>query len=63
MSNIMLNELDKELVNRGLRYADDCIIAVGSAASAKRVMRSATAWIELRSVLKQKRTIVTFVAR
>ena len=37
LSNIMLNELDKELVRRGLRYvryADDCVIAVGSEASA-----------------------------
>lgn len=49
LSNVMLNELDKELVRRGLhyvRYADDCIIAVGSEASAKRVMHSATQWIE-----------------
>ena len=49
LSNIMLNELDKELVRRGLhyvRYADDCVIAVGSEASAKRVMRSVTGWIE-----------------
>lgn len=31
LSNIMLNELDKELEKRGLnftRYADDCIIVV-----------------------------------
>ena len=31
LSNIMLNELDKELERRGLRftrYADDCVIAV-----------------------------------
>ena len=31
LSNIMLNELDKELETRGLRftrYADDCVIAV-----------------------------------
>ena len=49
MSNVMLNELDKELVRRGLRYvryADDCVIAVGSEASAKRVMHSVTQWIE-----------------
>ena len=42
LSNIMLNELDKELEKRGLnftRYADDCIIAVRSEASAKRVMK------------------------
>ncbi|MBF0700295.1 reverse transcriptase domain-containing protein, partial [Streptococcus danieliae] len=33
LSNIMLNELDKELEKRGLRfvrYADDCVIKVGS---------------------------------
>lgn len=55
LSNIMLNELDKELVSRGLhyvRYADDCIIAVGSEASAKRVMRSVTTWIERELGLK-----------
>lgn len=49
LSNVMLNELDKELVVRGLRYvryADDCVIAVGSEASAKRVMRTITHWIE-----------------
>ena len=49
LSNIMLNELDKELENRGLhfaRYADDCIIAVKSEVSAKRVMYSITSWIE-----------------
>jgi len=49
LSNVMLNELDKELVRRGLRYvryADDCVIAVGSEASAKRVMHSVTQWIK-----------------
>ena len=37
LSNVMLNELDKELERRGLhwvRYADDCVIAVRSSASA-----------------------------
>ncbi len=55
LSNIMLNELDKELVRRGLhyvRYADDCIIAVGSESSAKRVMQSITGWIERKLGLK-----------
>jgi group II intron reverse transcriptase/maturase len=55
LSNIMLNELDKELVRRGLhyvRYADDCVIAVGSEASAKRVIRSVTGWIERELGLK-----------
>src|SRR5699024_8795477 len=49
LSNIMLNELDKKLENRGLRfvrYADDCIIMVKSEMAAKRVMRSVTKYIE-----------------
>jgi len=49
LSNIMLNELDWELERRGLnfvRYADDCIILVGSEKSANRVMVSATKYIE-----------------
>jgi len=49
LSNIMLNELDKELESRGLRfvrYADDCIIMVKSEMSARRVMRSVTKYIE-----------------
>ena len=55
LSNVMLNELDKELANRGLRYvryADDCIIAVGSSASANRVMHTITKWIEQKLGLK-----------
>ena len=55
LSNIMLNELDKELENRELRfvrYADDCVIAVRSEASAKRVMYSITSWIERKLGLK-----------
>lgn len=55
LSNIMLNELDKELENRGLnfvRYADDCIITVKSEAAAKRVMQSVTSWIERKLGLK-----------
>ena len=59
LSNIMLNELDKELGNRGLRfvrYADDCIIAVRSESSAKRVMHSITGWIERKLGLKVNAT-------
>ena len=55
LSNIMLNELDKELEARGLhfvRYADDCIIAVGSSAAANRVMHTITKWIEKKLGLK-----------
>jgi group II intron reverse transcriptase/maturase len=59
LSNIMLNELDKELEKRGLhfvRYADDCVIAVRSEASAKRVMYSITNWIERKLGLKVNAT-------
>ena len=59
LSNIMLNELDKELEARGLhfvRYADDCIIAVGSSAAANRVMNTVTKWIEKKLGLKVNMT-------
>lgn len=49
LMNVLLNELDKELENRGLRfvrYADDCVIAVKSESSAKRVMSSVPDWIQ-----------------
>jgi RNA-directed DNA polymerase len=49
LSNIMLNELDKELTERGLnfcRYADDCNIYVKSKKAAERVMASITRFIE-----------------
>ena len=49
LSNIMLNELDKELTKRGLkfvRYADDCNIYVKSKKAADRVMQSITRYIE-----------------
>ena len=55
LSNIMLNELDKELEAIGLhfvRYADDCVITVGSSAAANRVMASVTKWIEKKLGLK-----------
>ena len=55
LSNIMLNELDKELEKRGLnftRYADDCIIVVQSEKAANRVMGSITRFIEKKLGLK-----------
>ena len=55
LSNIMLNELDKELEKRELkfvRYADDCIIFVKSKKSAERVMESITKFIETKLRLK-----------
>ena len=59
LSNIMLNELDRELEARELRftrYADDCVIVVKSEASAKRVMRTITSWIERKLGLKVNAT-------
>lgn len=59
LANIMLNELDKEMEQRGLnfvRYADDCIIMVGSEMSAKRVMRNLSRFIEEKLGLKVNMT-------
>jgi group II intron reverse transcriptase/maturase len=58
LSNILLNELDAELANRGLsfvRYADDCSIYVRSAKSAARVKRSITHYVEDKLLLKVNR--------
>lgn len=55
LSNIVLDELDKELENRGLcfvRYADDCNIYVKSKRAGVRVMRSVTTFIEKKLKLK-----------
>jgi group II intron reverse transcriptase/maturase len=49
LANIYLNEFDKELESRGLRftrYADDCVIYVRSEAAANRVMKSVIRWLE-----------------
>ena len=59
LANIMLNELDKEMKKRGLnfvRYADDCIIMVGSEMSANRVMRNISRYIEEKLGLKVNMT-------
>ena len=58
LSNIMLNELDKELEKRGLqfvRYADDCVIFTKSKKSAERVMENITKFIENKLRLKVNR--------
>jgi len=55
LSNIVLDELDKELEKRGLsfcRYADDCQIYVGSRKAGNRIMKSLTRFIERRLKLK-----------
>ena len=59
LSNIVLDELDKELLARGhrfVRYADDCSIYVKSEKSAQRVMESITEYIEKKLKLKVNRT-------
>lgn len=59
LSNIILNELDKELEARGLRftrYADDCIILVGSSKAADRVMANISKYIENKLGLKVNMT-------
>jgi RNA-directed DNA polymerase len=51
LSNIVLDELDKELERRGLefcRFADDCNIFVRTPKAAERVMRSVGGYIEKR---------------
>lgn len=59
LSNIMLDELDKELEKRGhrfCRYADDCNIYVRSERSAERVMSSISKFIEEELRLKVNQT-------
>ena len=55
LSNIYLNELDKELERRQLhfaRYADDCVIFVKTESSAERVMKNIVTFIETKVKLK-----------
>ena len=59
MSNIVLDELDKELQARGhrfVRYADDCSIYVRSEKSAQRVKETITEYIENKLKLKVNRS-------
>jgi RNA-directed DNA polymerase len=58
LSNIVLDDLDKELERRGhsfCRYADDCNIYVCSHRSAERVMQSITRFVEQRLKLEINR--------
>lgn len=58
LSNIMLNELDKELEKRGhrfVRYADDLLILCKSRRSAERTMESLAGYIEKKLYLKVNR--------
>lgn len=55
LSNILLNELDQELENRGhrfVRYADDCSIYLRSKVAAKRVLSSITRFLEEKLLLE-----------
>ena len=59
LSNIMLNELDKELTRRGhrfVRYADDCMILCKSRKSAERTLNNIVPYIEGKLFLKVNRT-------
>lgn len=58
LSNILLDEMDKELEKRGhkfCRYADDCNIYVRSFAAGERVMQSVSLFLEKRLKLKVNR--------
>ena len=58
LSNIVLDELDRELSRRGhcyVRYADDIVIAVGSQKSAERVESNVTRFLEESLKLKVNR--------
>jgi group II intron reverse transcriptase/maturase len=55
LSNIMLNDLDRELEERGhkfVRYADDCNIYVKTEAAGARVMESVKKYLEKKLKLK-----------
>src|SRR5258706_9493407 len=58
LSNILLDELDKELERRGhrfVRYADDCNVYVRSKAAGERVMASLESFLTKRLRLKGNR--------
>lgn len=58
LSNILLDDLDKELERRGhrfCRYADDCNLYVRSKRAAERVMDSITGWLARRLRLQVNR--------
>ena len=68
LSNIMLNELDKELEKRGhrfVRYADDCMIFCKSKKSAERTLTNIIPFIEGKLNLKvnQDKTVVEQISK
>jgi RNA-directed DNA polymerase len=68
LSNIMLNELDKELVKRGhhfARYADDLVILCKSIRSANRTLTNIIPFIENKLYLKvnKEKTVVANITK
>ena len=68
LSNVMLNELDKELESRGhrfVRYADDCMIFCKSQKSAERTLENILPFIEGKLFLKvnRKKTKVDYISK
>ena len=68
LSNIMLNELDKELTRRGhrfVRYADDCMIFCKSRKSAERTLNNIVPYVEGKLFLKVNctKTCVAHISR
>jgi RNA-directed DNA polymerase len=68
LSNIMLNELDKELERRGhrfVRYADDMMIFCKSRRSAERTLNNILPFIEKKLFLKvnREKTVVDYVGK
>jgi hypothetical protein len=68
LSNIMLNELDKELEKRGhrfVRYADDLVILCKSKRSADRTLANIVPFIENKLFLKvnREKTVTAYVPK
>lgn len=68
LSNIMLNELDRELEHRGhrfVRYADDCMIFCKSRKAAARTQANIIPFIEKKLYLKVNRdkTVVSRISK
>lgn len=67
-SNIMLNELDKELERRGIRfvrYADDALLFARTKRSAKRILEHILPYIEKKLKLRvnMEKTSVSYIGR
>lgn len=68
LSNILLNELDKELTHRGhrfVRYADDCLILCKSKRAVLRIASSITKFVEDTLYLRvnREKTVACYIKR